>query len=249
MKDIFKSLKENATSRLKNPIIGAFVLAWCALNISGLATFFLSDNEAKLRIVSTKVWSFSSDIIVPLVIGIIYLLLLPLLNLAYEFINEGVINNFRDNQQNQNDKRRFIRQKSTVAAKIEADEEYIRKLKDSDIEGWVAEQGDRNREFISQKEKYASLLVTFSEKENHFKISNSLLKRDLNETHSKLTHLEGDVAVKLSYLESALTEMDKKINALENQEYDSTNLNIKELRSSVDEVRTKFGIWDDDIPF
>ncbi|HEH9416534.1 TPA: hypothetical protein SIA31_000518 [Aeromonas sobria] len=77
MKDLLKSLKDNATSRLSNPIVGAFVLSWMLLNINGVARFLLEDNQGKLEIIKLKKWDFTDDLLFPFSISLAYLILLP----------------------------------------------------------------------------------------------------------------------------------------------------------------------------
>ena len=254
MKDVFKSLKENATSRLKNPVVGAFVLAWCALNINGLTIFTLSGTADKIHIVSNKVWSLNEDILLPLFIAILYLILLPLLNLVYELINDGVINSLRHRRQNNADKERFLQQKSTVGAKIEADEEFIRKLKDKEVENWLQEKALRSKQMIEQKAKYAELFQSSSEKEQTFYQSRSelnnkieALKSELAITEQQFNHSEQDAAAKVTYLDDVLTNMSKITDSLaESDNYSSSEL--KELGANIWNIRSKFAIWDD-IPF
>ncbi|MBU2932215.1 hypothetical protein [Vibrio cyclitrophicus] len=254
MKDVFKSLKDNATSRLKNPVVGAFVLSWCALNINGLTIFMLSGTSDKIHIVSNKVWSLNEDILLPLFIATLYLVLLPLLNLVYELINDGVINSFRHRRQNAADKERFLQQKSTVGAKIEADEEFIRKLKDKEVENWLQEKALRSKQMIEQKAKYAELFKSSSEKEQMFYQSRSELnniienlKSELEITEQQFNHSEQDAAAKVIYLDDILTNMSKIIDSLaESDNYSSSEL--KELGASIWNIRSKFAIWDD-IPF
>ena len=254
MKDVFKSLKENATSRLKNPVVGAFALSWCALNINGLTIFMLSGTSDKINIVSNKVWSLNEDVLFPLFIAILYLLLLPLLNLAYELINDGVINSFRHRRQNNADKERFLQQKSTVGAKIEADEEFIRKLKDQEVENWLQEKAIRSKQMIDQKAKYAELFQSSSEKEQTFYQSRSelnnmieSLKKDLSQLEQQFNHSEQDAASKATYLDDTLVNMSKVIDSLADSNHDS-RAELKELASDIWNIRSKFGIWDD-IPF
>lgn len=127
MKDIVKSLKDNATSRLKNPVIGAFVLSWTVLNINGVLLFLLVDSDTKIEIVKGKSWSTIDDFILPLAVSIAYLLFLPLLNMAYEFINDGFINFYRKQRQNITAKKLAIQKKETVIAEIESDVAYLQK--------------------------------------------------------------------------------------------------------------------------
>ena len=153
MKELLSSLRSNATNRLRNPIVGAFVLAWCSININGLVVFALSDNEKKLSIASHKVWSVDDDFIYPLLIAIGYLILLPLLNLIYERINDGVYNSIRHERKSQDDIERYARQKRTTSAKIEADEGFIRVQKDKKIERWLEEKNQYRKQLLAIKEK------------------------------------------------------------------------------------------------
>lgn len=248
MKDILKSVKDNATSRLTNPVVGAFVLAWCALNINGLATFVLSDNSRKLEIISHKHWAITNDVMLPLGIAFMYLLLLPSLNLAYEYVSDGIINSIRDRHKNTNDKARFLRKKSTVAAKIESDEEFIRKLKDQQIEGWLEEKSKRNKEFIQQKERYSALIAQLNEKDQQLAITRSEWSSDRTELKAKIQVLESDSASKLTYLDISLSELSKILDSIEALLIEK---DTKELRSKIADIKSKFDItdWDDDIPF
>lgn len=248
MKDLLKSVKDNATSRLKNPVVGAFVLAWCALNINGLATFLLSDNVRKLEIVANKNWSIVDDVALPLCVSFIYLVLLPILNLAYEYVSDGVINSIRDKHKNANDAARFFRLKSTVAAKVEADEEFIRKLKDQQIEGWLEEQSKRNKEFLQLKERYSSLIAQLNEKEQQIAVLRSEWASDITELKNKINTKDVHAASKLTYLDSSLGEMEKILDSFESELFAE---DTKEIRGKISEIKSKFDIidWDEDIPF
>lgn len=70
MKDLLKSLKDNATSRLNNPIIGAFVLSWMFLNINGVARFILESNQGKLDIIKNKNWGVTDDLLIPFLVSV-----------------------------------------------------------------------------------------------------------------------------------------------------------------------------------
>ena len=83
MKDIVKSIKDNATSRLKNPVVGAFVLAWTVLNINGISLFILVDATTKIEMVKGKSWGLVDDFVLPLLVAVTYLIVLPLLNMYY----------------------------------------------------------------------------------------------------------------------------------------------------------------------
>lgn len=247
MKDIFRSLKTNFTSRFSNPVFGAFVLSWCALNINGLATFILSDTENRLSIISNKSWVILDDVVLPLVIALCYLLLLPILNLAYEYVNDGFINSFRDKHKNKLKRDEFVRLKSTVSAKIEADEEYVRKLKEKEVDSWVEEKTTRNNEVIQLKEKYSATIAVLKQRDHQLALSFRERKSEVEEISAKLTDAEEEYVQKLNYLESFLYD----IQELNKNEFGDGKKGNKELRDKISEVRDRFDIvdFDDDIPF
>ncbi|MGC9494389.1 hypothetical protein, partial [Vibrio genomosp. F10] len=110
-------------------------------------------------------------------------------------------------------------------------------------------------QFIEQKSKYSSLLVLLSEKEQQFSQSRAQYVAEIESLKSKqvsistqLDLVESDTASKLSYLEITLHELGRILDGVENANGLTTSQDIKELRGKIEEVRSKFGIWDD-IPF
>ncbi|MCG6270677.1 hypothetical protein K6U70_00385 [Vibrio vulnificus] len=248
MKDIIKSLKDNVTSRVRNPIVGAFALAWTALNINGVATFILADNALRLEIVKNKQWLVFDDLIYPMMLAILYLVILPILNLVYEYLNDGVINSLRNKHRNKNETEMFVLQKATVTAKVESDEEYIRKLKDKDIERWLEEKSQRNREFIALKERYAALSAHLSEKEAEYIASDKLLK----EIHVKKVHeYETDYSNAVMYVADSARELSTLMENLS----DHADLNseveavYRDASKLADRMSKRFDMFDEDIPF
>ncbi|NRF17432.1 hypothetical protein [Vibrio coralliilyticus] len=247
MKDIFRSLKTNFTSRFSNPVFGAFVLSWCALNINGVATFMLSDTENKLKIISNKSWSILDDVALPLGIALLYLLFLPILNMAYEYVNDGFINSFRDKHKNKLKRDEFVRLKSTVSAKIEADEEYVRKLKEKEVDRWVEEKTTRNNEVIQLKEKYSATVAVLKQRDHQLALSLRERKSEVESISAKLNDAEEEHVRKLNYLEKALNG----IQGLNEKQFGDGKSGNKELREKISEIRARFEIvdFDDDIPF
>lgn len=118
MKDLLKSLKDNATSRLNNPIIGAFVLSWMFLNINGVARFILESNQGKLDIINNKSWGFTDDLAVPFLVSIGYLVILPILNTIYSFIHDNCIDKVRDEIAIKHRKRPFLGERKPWVQKL-----------------------------------------------------------------------------------------------------------------------------------
>ena len=190
MKEIMKSLKDNAISRLKNPIVGAFALSWTILNINGLSLFLLGDTPTKIEIIKHKNWMLTDDFLIPLSIAIIYLIVLPLLNMVYELINDGLINFYRSKKKNDRDKKLAIQKKETVIAEIESDISYLQKLKDKDIDRWLEEKRKRNEEFIAQKALYSKLVGDSSNDQRTARNEIAKINKNNDELESQKSKLE-----------------------------------------------------------
>jgi hypothetical protein len=250
MKDILKSLKENTISRLKNPIVGAFVLSWTVLNVNGVSLFLMVDTATKIKIVERKQWLFFDDFGLPLLSTLLYLFLLPILHMGYDYINYGVINYWRENKKNKTDKKLFIERKETVKAKIEADESYIRKLKEKEIEGWLEEQSKRNSEFIALKERYSQRVVENSVDTKKSLIEQTKHRKLMYEVNEKIKYLESEAQKKKSSIELQMNTLDDFIKKIQNESVTSEVSNdIKIIQSSITDLRFEFDVWDEDIPF
>lgn len=251
MKDIVKSIKDNATSRLKNPVVGAFVLAWTVLNINGVSLFLLVDSATKIEMVKGKSWGLADDFVFPLLVAITYLLVLPLLNMAYEFINDGLTNFHRNRQRNITAKKLAIQKRETVIAEIESDMAYLQKLKDKDIDNWLEQKTVRNNEFITLKERYSKLVSDSAEDKRKSLSELSAIKSQLFTIKSEHENLEKEKQKKRLAVEQATNQIETLLKSIENRGDDGklTHTDVKNLRKLIDSLRLEFLIWDEEIPF
>jgi hypothetical protein len=251
MKDIVKSIKDNATSRLKNPVVGAFVLAWTVLNINGVSLFLLVDSATKIEMVKGKSWGLADDFVLPLLVAITYLLVLPLLNMAYEFINDSLINFHRNRQRNITAKKLAIQKRETVIAEIESDMAYLQKLKDKDIDNWLEQKTVRNNEFITLKERYSKLVSDSAEDKRKSLSELSAIKSQLFTIKSEHENLEKEKQKKRLAVEQATDQIETLLKSIENRGDDGklTHTDVKNLRKLIDSLRLEFLIWDEEIPF
>ncbi|WP_342607185.1 hypothetical protein [Vibrio tritonius] len=249
MKDILRSLKENATSRLKNPIVGAFMLTWMILHINGVALFVLGDTDTKVEIVKNKIWIISDDVLIPFIASLGYLIFVPLLTMGYEYINDGVINFKRSSRKYGLEKDLAIKKKQTVIAQVETDVNYIQKLKEKEIDKWIAEKQKINKEFISLKERYASLVNESSENQRKYLKELSKVKLDMNEIEKSSKKFEGEIEVNRKKVELATDRLEKLIKNLESNGISSQRDELKLSREIINRLRADINIWDDDIPF
>lgn len=115
MKSIISSINDNISTRLKSPLIGAFVFSWITVHIKGVSIFLLVDTPVKIDILRNKDWLLWGDAIFPLLLSIVYLVALPLIHLLYDYFNSGWLA----------PKRLAISRKKTMA-QVRAEDNYIR---------------------------------------------------------------------------------------------------------------------------
>jgi len=250
MKDLLKSLKDNATSRLNNPIIGVFVLSWMFLNINGVARFILEGNQGKLDIIKNKNWDFTDDLVIPFLVSIGYLVLLPILNAVYSFIHDNCIDKVRDENSNKAQKDAFLRRKETVSAKIESTDEYVVKLKDKELDLWAEQKLELIREIINLKGKYSKLLSDFELRSKEFRSENNKMSLSIRQLEDANKNLSAQDSEQRDYIRKVVTNLDKLLNSIENKILSDNKVDeIEKIRNEILDVRNKFYLWDDDIPF
>ncbi|EIV8656055.1 hypothetical protein MA790_004301 [Vibrio parahaemolyticus] len=123
MKTLINSLQENTVSRLKNPLVGAYVFSWTIWNIADVMLFILSSNAEKIKMISESTFELANDLLFPLGISLIYLLVVPILNMLYERIVDGVINKYRNAFKQKTLQDHNYTVKRTTIAKLDSDEE------------------------------------------------------------------------------------------------------------------------------
>lgn len=79
MKEIIKSFFETSKERIKNPLIGTFLISWIAINWKPISILFFSNKDIEDRIthIIDNYSSFQSYFLVPFIITIVYLIILP----------------------------------------------------------------------------------------------------------------------------------------------------------------------------
>ncbi|WP_179335334.1 hypothetical protein [Winogradskyella costae] len=79
MKDIIKSFLDASRERIKNPLIGTFIISWIAINWRPIMILLFSDQKVENRIdyIITHYSSFQTYFLVPFIIALIYVIILP----------------------------------------------------------------------------------------------------------------------------------------------------------------------------
>ncbi|WP_265434873.1 hypothetical protein [Aeromonas salmonicida] len=173
-----------------------------------------------------------------------------MLNTIYSFIHDNCIDKIRDENSNKAQKDAFIRRKETVCAKIESTDEYVVKLKDKELELWAEQKLELIREIINLKNKYSKLLSDFELKSKEFRAENNKLSLSVSQLEHSNKRLSAQDSEQRDYIGRVVANLDKALNSLENKIVSDTRFDeIEKIRNEISDVRNKFYVWDDDIPF
>ncbi|MEZ9831902.1 hypothetical protein AB4270_21840 [Vibrio cyclitrophicus] len=177
MKQILSSLQDVTLSRIRNPILGAFFLSWIALNIKGVAIFLL--NSVPEKITQIKNWQANSidDLLIPLLLSLVYLLVLPLLQIAYQYIDEGFFQSKKFKIKHQSLRSYYKGMREVNEYKAESDEQRIAKLKEENLLTWPDEKKRISAIALNNKED-------FSKKVSELREIEIRVEPALNELHN-----------------------------------------------------------------
>ncbi|KHF16976.1 hypothetical protein [Vibrio parahaemolyticus] len=159
MKTLINSLQENTVSRLKNPLVGAYVFSWTIWNVTDVMLFLLSNNAEKIEMVKGSRFELQNDLLFPLVISVVYLIVVPVLNMLYERIVDGVINKYRNAFKQKTLQDHYYSVKRTTIAKLDSDEEENRKLRDRQLDTWAEEKQRMSETIIQFRAEHAARMA------------------------------------------------------------------------------------------
>jgi len=93
IKEFIISLFESSKERLKNPIIGAFLISWAAVNWRIVLTILLSNKsiEDRIEIINTQYSDFLYVVWLPLIFALFYLLVLPYVMSLFDWLSVWAI--------------------------------------------------------------------------------------------------------------------------------------------------------------
>ncbi|WP_146161607.1 hypothetical protein [Vibrio splendidus] len=207
MKTLINSLQENTTNRLKNPLIGAFVFSWTIWNSSDLLVFLLSNKEQKIALVEHAKFDLINDFLAPFGFTLLYLLLVPVLNMLYERLIDGVVNKHRNAFNQKTLQQHYYTVKKTTIAKLDSDEEENRKLRDRQLDRWADEKRQMSETVISFRSEYSEKMAKIdneigSYKEEIHRLTSEVydLNTEVESFQQGLTRIVRDVELDLEQL-------------------------------------------------
>ncbi|EHU8078653.1 hypothetical protein KZN62_003677 [Vibrio cholerae] len=265
MKTLINSLQENTLNRLRNPLIGAYVFSWTIWNSSDLLVFLLTSNEKKISIVQEATFNKIDDFLAPLALTLIYLLLIPVLNMLYERLIDGVVNKHRNAFNQRTLQQHYFTVKKTTIAKLDSDEDENRKLRDRQLDKWAEEKRLMSETIISFKREYSEKMARIDNDISGYKDEIRRLTSEVYDLNSEadnfkqvLSRLIRDVDVDLERLLSS-GESSEMSSGIVKKIRDSSNKARKELKIAALANYPLGNGWaeyseppmdfDDDIPF
>lgn len=101
MPEFIKAFFANATERIKNPLIGTFLMSWILFNWKGILFLIISTNdiESKFTILSDRYYSFGIFILYPLLLALAYIFILPYINLLIDLLLRDINSKLQENIQ------------------------------------------------------------------------------------------------------------------------------------------------------
>ncbi|MBW2936496.1 hypothetical protein KXJ69_00165 [Aureisphaera sp. CAU 1614] len=88
MIDFFKTFFETSKERIKNPLIGTFIISWMAINWRPIVVLLFSDQSIENRIdyIVSCYSSFKSYFLIPFLISLVYVIILPYFMWAVDYL-------------------------------------------------------------------------------------------------------------------------------------------------------------------
>ncbi len=235
MKQIITSIHETTLSRIRNPIIGAFIFSWLLLNIKGVAYFLFSSTEQKLGIIKNWSPTLESDFGIPATMALAYLILLPIIQLAYQYFDDVMLQPVKHNLKHQSLINYYQSLKSVNEKKADSDEERIARMKDEKILNWIDEKKRMSATIIANREEYSKQVSELKDIESKVLPTlerHTLRENKLNEyikrlkfVHNTLKETDevprGDVKERFELIEHVITDLET---IATNPEDSATNL-------------------------
>lgn len=168
MKDLIKNFLETSDERVKNPFIGAFILAWIACNWRPLSIFFFSNYtiEARINIIEEKYSNLYFNLYLPLLIALIYIIILPyIMWLIDELLQKSNTGRKRNLMFQQLEDYRGKQRLAIEESKLEDIKANYREKADlnKQIEKLRGQIDQRDSQIIEQKKEIKNLLESNSE--------------------------------------------------------------------------------------
>ncbi|HDY7851887.1 TPA: hypothetical protein RQK38_000518 [Vibrio vulnificus] len=249
MKGLITSLSQSFVNRARNPIIGAFVLAWIGFNHKIVIEFIFSKSAEKVAFVNSLRFDWFSDFWCPAGIAALYVFGLPMIQLGVDKLKRKFIDKYRLDELHAKKQSEAERDKTTNRSIVESSVDYFYKRHERNLDDWDA-QREKLKEEIDGKQQdldsvrasVANLTKEVSDKQDEI----TVVRKQFDEANQKYSVLKSkfdelsttarNKDVELSNALNKIRDLEKKLSSREvsNRDLESE---VEQLRDSLEATR------------
>ncbi len=251
MNDFLKDLQNTFMARVKNMLLLNFIIAWCIVNYKIVlrVVFEETDINTKISYLNFSEIGFVSGILLPLLFTVIYIYVIPFLNLYVVIWYNKFVNTRIQEHKKETLKDHYKRQREVEKEKLET----TIFLKDSMDKEKKAEQLKQEKEEISLEERKIKIF----EKSNKLKLEENnqkarelelhekekmILTDEYNKLKSNVKKLELDYSILKNKIEISKKEME----LINNPKYTFSSKDLKNVYNKNEEFK---GLGNINIPY
>ncbi|MGF1804198.1 hypothetical protein L4C31_02960 [Aliivibrio sifiae] len=242
MKGLITSLSQSFVNRARNPIIGAFVLAWIGFNHKIVIEFIFSKSAEKVAFVNSLRFDWVSDFWFPIGIAALYVFGLPMLQLGIDKLKRKFIDKYRLDELHAKKQGEAERDKTTNRSIVESSIDYFHKRHERNLDDWDV-QREKLREEIDGKQQdldsvranVANLTKEVGDKQDEI---TGVRKQfdEMNQKYSVLKSKFDELEVTARSKDNELSDYLSKIQDLE-MKLSSREVSNRDLESDVEQLR------------
>lgn len=150
------------------------------------------------------------NLLAPLFICSLYLFALPLLSAGYEIILDGIINKFRNSYKQKHLQEYYASVKKTVIAKLDADEDENRKIREKELEKWSEEKTRMSKICLKFKQEHSEKISKIDELKSLYKKEIEQLNNDIYDTARQYETLQKNISKIIENMQSHINSLDKR---------------------------------------
>ncbi|MDP2502895.1 hypothetical protein BCT47_21655 [Vibrio splendidus] len=235
MKGLITSLSQSFVNRARNPIIGAFVLAWIGFNHKIVIEFIFSKSAEKVAFVNSLRFDWISDFWYPAGIAALYVFGLPLVQLVVDKLKRKFIDKYRLDELHTKKQSEAERDKTTNRSIVESSIDYFHKRHERNLDDWDV-QREKLKEEIDGKQQdldsvranVANLTKEVSDKQDEI----TAVRKQFDEMNQKYSQLKSKFDELSTTARNKDVELSNALNKIQDLEMKVTS---KDAQSRNDE--------------
>lgn len=205
MKELLQSIFINTNERIKNPFIGSFFTSWILFNWQPIfiMVFSAKNIEEKIKLITSDYNNIWYLLLFPLISAVIYILILPYLNLLFEMILEF-----------SKTKRNYIalnNQKLTISNKQDL---AIEEIKFEEAKTEYRERNNHNKMIEDLQKNYVDI-------ENNLIIERNKNSENLKEFNKEILQIQENHQIETKQYKNQISNLNTEINDMRERIFNS----------------------------